>query len=44
MVSPYILPVPYINCQMPVALALDTALGFNADSIIEQYFNSSGMS
>ncbi len=40
----YIFAVEYMNCHIPFAPTLETALGFNADSIMAIAFSSSGMS
>ena len=39
---PFSSAVPRMNCQMPLALALDSAFGLNALSISGTYARSSG--
>ena len=41
---PYSFAVEYMNCHIPLAPALDTAVGLRADSIMARAFSSSGMS
>ena len=40
----YCFPVAYTNCHIPDAFALLYAFGFNPDSIMAKYINSSGNS